>query len=61
MGKINTAEKITNEKFLNLYKLHAENKEGEQIGYLVASRAKEVEELKAINHEEKPDAVAILV
>lgn len=25
MGKINTAEKITNEKFLNLYKLHAEN------------------------------------
>ena len=25
MGEINTAEKITNEKFLNLYKLHAEN------------------------------------
>lgn len=33
MGKINTAEKITNEKFLNLYKLYAENKEGKQIGY----------------------------
>ena len=26
MGKINAAEKITNEKFLNLYKLYAENK-----------------------------------
>lgn len=60
MGKINAAEKITNEKFLNLYKLHAENKEGKQIDYLVASRGKTVDELKAINHEEKPDAVAIL-
>lgn len=25
MGKINAAEKMTDEKFLNLYKLHAEN------------------------------------
>lgn len=60
MGKINAAEKITNEKFLNLYKVHAENKEGKQISYLVASRAKEVDELKAISDSNKPDAVAIL-
>lgn len=25
MGKISAAEKMTDEKFLNLYKLHAEN------------------------------------
>lgn len=60
MGKINAAEKMTDEKFLNLYKLHAENKEGKPLEYLVASRAKQVDRLKAINHEEKPDAVAMV-
>lgn len=59
MGKINAAKKITNEKFLNLYKLHAENKNKKSIEYLVASRAKEVDALKSINHSENPDAVAI--
>ena len=60
MGKINAAVKMTDEKFLNLYKLHAENKKGELLQYLVASRAKEVGDLKAITHEEKPDAVAMV-
>lgn len=60
MGKIKAAEKMTDEKFLNLYKLHAENKEGKPLEYLVASRAKQVDRLKAINHEEKPDAVAMV-
>ena len=60
MSKINAAEKMTDEKFLNLYKLHAENKEGEPLEYLVASRAKQIDDLKAINHEEKPDAVAMV-
>ena len=60
MSKINAAEKMTHERFLNLYKLHAENKRGEPLQYLVASRAKQVDDLKAINHEEKPDAVAMV-
>lgn len=60
MGKINAAEKITNEKFLNLYKLYAENKYNKPLEYLIASRAKEVDDLKAINHSEKSDAVIIL-
>lgn len=60
MGKIKAAEKMTDENFLNLYKLHAENKEGKPLEYLVASRAKQVDRLKAINHEEKPDAVAMV-
>lgn len=42
-----------------LYKVHAETESGDQIGYLVASRAKEVDGLKAINHDDKVDAVAI--
>ena len=53
MGKTIAAEKLTNEKFLNLYKVHAETESGDQIGYLVASRA------KAVNHDDKVDAVAI--
>lgn len=60
MSKINAAVKMTDERFLNLYKLHAENKKGEPLQYLVASRAKEVGDLKAITHEEKPDAVAMV-
>lgn len=60
MSKINAAVKMTDERFLNLYKLHTENKNGELLQYLVASRAKEVGDLKAINHEEKPDAVAMV-
>lgn len=59
MGKINAAEKITNEKFLNLYKLYAENKHNKPIEYLVTSRAKEVDNLKAINNNKESDAVAI--
>lgn len=59
MGKINAAEKITNEKFLNLYKLYAENKDNKPFEYLVASRAKEVDNLKAINNNKESDAVAI--
>lgn len=59
MGKINAAEKITNEKFLNLYKLYAENKYNKPLEYLIASRAKEVDNLKAINNNKESDAVAI--
>ena len=59
MGKINAAEKITNEKFLNLYKLYAENKHNKPIEYLIASREKEVDNLKAINNNKESDAVAI--
>lgn len=59
MGKINAAEKITNEKFLNLYKLYAENKYNKPLEYLIASRAKEVDNLKAINNNKESDSVAI--
>ena len=60
MSKVNGAKKLTDNRFLNLYELNAETKDNKPIKYLVASRAKEVEDLKAINHKEKSDAVAIL-
>lgn len=59
MGKIRAAEKITDQKFLNLFKVHAETKSKKEIDYLVTSRAKEVDELKAINPSKQVDAVAI--
>lgn len=60
MSKVNGAKKLTDNRFLNLYELNAETKDNKPIKYLVASRAKEVEDLKAINHKEKSDAVTIL-
>lgn len=60
MSKVNGAKKLTDNRFLNLYELNAETKDNKPIKYLVASRAKEVEDLKAINHKEESDAVAIL-
>lgn len=60
MSKVNDAEKITNNRFLNLYKLNAETKSGNPLEYLVASRAKKEYDLKAISQSEEPDAVAIL-
>lgn len=59
MGKIRAAEKITDQKFLNLFKVHAETESGKWIEYLVASRAKEVDGLKAIHPNKQVDAVAI--
>lgn len=58
-GKIIYAEKITCQKFINLFKLHAKTKDEKDIEYMVASRAKEVDELKAINPSKQVDAVAI--
>lgn len=60
MGKINAAVQLTQNKFLNLFKLFAENKNEEPLEYLVASRAEKVDDLKAINHKKKADAVAIV-
>lgn len=60
MGKINAAVQLTQNRFLNLFKLFAENKNGEPLEYLVASRAEKVDDLKAISHKKKADAVAIV-
>ena len=60
MGKINAAVQLTQNRFLNLFKLFAGNKNGEALEYLGASRAEKVDDLKAISHKKKADAVAIV-
>lgn len=59
MGKIHGAKKLTDKKYLNLYELDAETRQGKHIPYLVASRAKDTDSLKVVSKSEIPDAVAV--
>lgn len=59
MPSVNGAVKQTDNKFLNIFELDAVQRDGTHVPYQVASRAKEVSDLKAISGENKADAVAI--
>lgn len=61
MGKINKIGQLTNHKFLNLFEFNCTTSKGDEIKYLVSSRAKDIKDLKASNKdgELKSDAVAI--
>ena len=52
-------EKTTDNRFLNMYDLHYENKLGEKKLYHVASRGKDAEHLKMKTRVNKPDGVII--
>lgn len=52
-------EKKTDNRFLNMYDLHYENKVGKKGVYHVASRAKEIDDLKIRTRVNKPDGVII--
>lgn len=52
-------EKETDYRFLNFYKMDVRHRDGKPSQYYVASRAKSVNELKAVNHKNKPDGVII--
>ena len=52
-------EKTTDNRFLNMYDLHYENKLGEKKLYHVASRGKDAEHLKMKTRINKPDGVII--
>ena len=56
VGKI---EKKTNNRFLNHYEFEAIHRDGSVSPYYVASRAKEIENLKAVTHVNKPDGVIL--
>lgn len=55
--KINGAKKLTDSKFLNMYELDVQHRNGAEAKYYVASRAKSVETLTATTKEVKPAAV----
>lgn len=58
--KINGATKLTNSRFLNLYELDVQHRNGAASKYHVASRAKSASDIRAVSHDYNPDAVAIL-
>lgn len=59
MAKIHRVTKQTNNRFLNMYHLEAENRLGQQVNYFVASRAEDEKDLKLNTKNEKPDGVII--
>jgi len=59
MDRINGIRKLTDNRFLNLYKLDATFRDGSQAPYYVASRRKTVDQLKAVTHDNHPDGVIL--
>ncbi len=59
MSGIGNIEKKTNNRFLNFYELEAIHRDGRVSPYYVASRAKDIPQLKAVTHENNPDGVIL--
>ena len=59
MGKINHIEKLTDNRFVNLYHMDATSVHDTPVSYYVASRAKTTETLKAVTRQNNPDGVVI--
>lgn len=59
MGKIRSVTKMTDNRFLNMYYLNAENRLGGDVNYYVASRASQADQMKLKRRDEDPDGVAI--
>ncbi|MBR3643145.1 MAG: NUDIX hydrolase [Parasporobacterium sp.] len=57
--RVKKAVQQTKNRFLNLYELEAVRRDGSTGPYFVASRAKDMEHLKALNHENNPDGIII--
>ena len=57
---INRATQLTNNKFLNMYELDVQHRNGAEAKYYVASRAKTTEDLAATSGEVKPAAVFMM-
>ena len=59
MSRIKDVKKQTDNKFLNLFELQAERRNGDVKPYFVASRVRQAEGLKAVSHNERCDGVII--
>ena len=59
MGEIHHVEKMTDNRFVNLYHVDATSVHNTPVSYYVASRAKSVEELKLKTGKNTPDGVII--
>ena len=59
MSKIGKIEKKTNTRFLNFYEMEAIHRDGRVSPYYVSSRAKEIDQLKAVTGQNNPDGVIL--
>ena len=59
MKRIGSVHQKTHNLFLNFYEVEAIHRDGQRSPYYVASRAKEVSQLKAVSGENAPDGVII--
>ena len=59
MARINGIKKLTDNRFLNLYELEAQFRDGSRAPYYVASRRKSVDTIKASTHDNCPDGVIL--
>lgn len=59
MGKIHHVEKMTDNRFVNLYHVDATSVHNTPVSYYVASRAKDVDSMKIMTGKNDPDGVII--
>ncbi len=59
MNRINSIKKLTDNRFLNLYALDAQFRDGSRAPYYVASRRKSPDQIKAVTHDNHPDGVIL--
>ena len=59
MSKIGRIEKRTTTPYLTFYEMEAHFRDGHVAPYYVASRAKEISQLKAVTRQNKPDGVIL--
>ena len=59
INRVKDIRKQTDNRYVNLYEFSAERRNGKVAPYYVASRTGDVEKLKAVTHEVKPDGVII--
>lgn len=59
MNRVKNISKQTQNRFLNLYELEVEHRDGKVSPYFLASRSEEVSDLKITTDKNTPDGVAI--
>ena len=59
MSSIGNIQKHTSNRFLNHYEFEAIHRDGRVSPYYVASRAKDIQDLKAVTGQNKPDGVIL--
>ena len=59
MSKVGHIQQKTENRFLNFFEFEAIHRDGHVSPYYVASRAKDISQLKAVTHENKPDGVVL--